>query len=47
MTWNPAEIEAGGLSPVSPVIALDAETAAIDAIVNGPVLAGDELFHWR
>ncbi|ACU76937.1 PTS system, glucose subfamily, IIA subunit [Catenulispora acidiphila DSM 44928] len=47
VTWNPAEVEAGGLSPVSPVIALDAESAAIDAIVNGAVAAGDELFHWR
>jgi len=32
---------------VCPVIALDAESAAIDAIVNGAVTAGDELFHWR
>jgi len=47
VTWNPAEVEAGGLSPVCPVIALDAESAAIDAIVNGAVAAGDELFHWR
>jgi PTS system N-acetylglucosamine-specific IIA component len=47
VTWNPADVEAGGLSPVSPVIALDAEIAAIDAIVNGAVIAGDELFHWR
>ncbi|MEY9864557.1 PTS system glucose-specific IIA component [Catenulispora sp. GAS73] len=47
VTWNPALVEAGGLSPVSPVIALDAESAAIDAIVNGAVAAGDELFHWR
>jgi PTS system N-acetylglucosamine-specific IIA component len=47
VTWNPAAVEAGGLSPVSPVIALDAETAAIDAIVAGAVSAGDELFHWR
>jgi PTS system N-acetylglucosamine-specific IIA component len=47
VTWNPADVEASGLSPVSPVIALDAESAAIDAIVNGAVSAGDELFHWR
>ena len=47
VTWNPADVEAGGLSPVSPVIALDAESAAIDAIVAGAVMAGDELFHWR
>jgi PTS system N-acetylglucosamine-specific IIA component len=47
VTWNPAEVAAGGLSPVSPVIALDAESAAIDVIVAGSVMAGDELFHWR
>ncbi|MBS2538145.1 PTS glucose transporter subunit IIA [Catenulispora sp. NF23] len=47
VTWNPADVQARGLSPVSPVIALDAETAAIEAIVAGAVAAGDELFHWR
>ncbi|MFL6113718.1 MAG: PTS glucose transporter subunit IIA [Catenulispora sp.] len=47
VTWNPADIEAGGLSPVSPVIALDAESAAVGAIADGAVSAGDELFHWR
>jgi PTS system glucose-specific IIA component len=47
VTWNPAEVERGGLSPIVPVIALDAEAGAIDAVVGGPVLAGDELFHWR
>ena len=47
VTWNPADVQARGLSPVCPVIALDAESAAIDAIVNGAVMAGDELFHWR
>ena len=47
VTWNPADVEAGGLSPVSPVIALDAESAAVDAIADGAVAAGDQLFHWR
>ena len=47
VAWNPAEVQALGLSPVCPVIALDAEATAIDAIVTGTVAAGDELFHWR
>lgn len=45
--WNPAEIEAEGLSAMVPVIALDAGTDQIDAIANGSVRAGDQLFHWR
>jgi PTS system N-acetylglucosamine-specific IIA component len=47
ITWNPADIEAGGLSPICPVIALDAEADRIGALVLGPVRAGDQLFHWR
>jgi PTS system glucose-specific IIA component len=47
ITWNPADIEAGGLSPICPVIALDAESEQIDAIAAGQVKAGDQLFHWR
>lgn len=47
VTWNPAEVQALGMSPVSPVIALDAEPAEIQRIAGGAVTAGDELFHWR
>ena len=47
VTWNPADVEAGGLSPISPVIALDAESAAVDAIAEGRIVAGDQLFHWK
>ena len=47
ITWNPADIEAGGLSPICPVIALDAEPDRIGALALGPVRAGDQLFHWR
>src|SRR5882762_3846046 len=44
--WNPAGIEAGGLSPVVPVIALDAQAEQIDAIAKGAVASGDYLFRW-
>ncbi|HZP50660.1 PTS glucose transporter subunit IIA [Actinocrinis sp.] len=44
--WNPAEIEARGLSPVCPVIALDAETAAVGAVAAGPIEPGRTLFQW-
>jgi PTS system N-acetylglucosamine-specific IIA component len=47
VTWNPADVEAGGLSPICPVIALDAESDRIDAIASGELEAGDQLFHWR
>jgi sugar PTS system EIIA component len=45
--WNPADVEAGGLSPAVPVIALDAESGQIDAVAQGAVEAGDQLFHWK
>ncbi|WP_246576952.1 PTS sugar transporter subunit IIA [Actinospica durhamensis] len=48
--WNPAAIEAAGLSPVCPVIALDADPASAAAIAAsvalGPVSADDRLFTW-
>lgn len=44
--WNPAEIEAGGLSPICPVIALDAAVTAVDAVAAGAILPGGTLFHW-
>jgi PTS system N-acetylglucosamine-specific IIA component len=48
--WNPAEVESAGLSPVCPVIALDAGHAAVDAVsvsvALGAVSAGDRLFTW-
>ena len=47
VAWNPAEVQALGLSPVCPVIALDAEATAIDDVAAGTVAAGEELFHWR
>lgn len=46
VAWNPAEVEAGGRSPVCPVVALDAAPAAVTTLAEGAVLAGDELFRW-
>jgi PTS system N-acetylglucosamine-specific IIA component len=46
--WDAATVEAGGRSPVSPVIALDAPPEAIgDTVTGGQVEAGAELFRWR
>lgn len=48
--WSPAAVEAGGLSPICPVIALDADRAAVAALAGsislGAVSAGDRLFTW-
>ncbi|WP_435176016.1 PTS sugar transporter subunit IIA [Actinacidiphila sp. bgisy145] len=46
--WNPAAIEAGGKSPVCPVIALQATGRALGGVVrDGEVAAGDTLFDWK
>ena len=46
--WDTAEVEAGGRSPVSPVIALDAPPEAIgDTVTSGQIEAGAALFTWR
>lgn len=46
--WNPAEIEAKGLSAVVPVVALDAAagTVAVSPAPAGEVTPGDPLFTW-
>jgi PTS system N-acetylglucosamine-specific IIA component len=44
--WDPSLIDARGLSPICPVIALDAPLEAIDSIVLGPVTPGTPLFSW-
>lgn len=46
VAWDPTEIEAGGRSPVCPVVALDALDSAVTALAEGTVRAGDELFQW-
>ncbi|MCW2942057.1 MAG: system, glucose subfamily, subunit [Actinomycetia bacterium] len=45
--WNPAEVAAGGRSPVCPVIALDAGIEALsDVAVPGDIECGGALFTW-
>jgi sugar PTS system EIIA component len=45
--WDPAQIEAGGRSPVCPVVALDAKGDALsDLAESGDVEAGAPLFTW-
>ncbi|MGI5269314.1 PTS sugar transporter subunit IIA [Nonomuraea sp. CA-218870] len=46
VAWDPAEIEAGGRSPVCPVVALDALDGAVTPLAEGAVRAGDALFRW-
>ncbi|PSK97132.1 PTS system N-acetylglucosamine-specific IIA component [Murinocardiopsis flavida] len=44
--WNPDEVAARGLSPIVPVVALDAAADAVSAIAEGAVAVGDPLFQW-
>lgn len=44
--WDPAAVQAGGLSPVCPVVALDATPDALSGLASGPVSPGDPLFSW-
>ena len=46
--WDPAAVEAGGRSPVSPVVALDAPADALsDLRDSGDVQAGAPIFTWQ
>ena len=45
--WDPAAIEAGGRSPICPVVALDATADDIQVVADGDELSvGAELFTW-
>ncbi|MBE3009007.1 PTS glucose transporter subunit IIA [Microbispora sp. NEAU-D428] len=46
VAWDPATVEAGGRSPVCPVVALDAVAGSVGEIAAGGVDAGDPLFEW-
>jgi sugar PTS system EIIA component len=46
VAWDPAAIEAGGRSPVCPVVALDAAAESVTGVVQGEVHVGDALFRW-
>ncbi|MEO3887035.1 PTS glucose transporter subunit IIA [Nonomuraea sp. B5E05] len=47
VAWDPSDVEAGGRSPVCPVVALDALSDAVTGVARGRVQAGDELFIWE
>ena len=44
--WDPAAVQAGGLSAVCPVVALDADPGSLSGFAAGVVAAGDPLFSW-
>ncbi|MDA8371317.1 MAG: PTS glucose transporter subunit IIA [Nocardiopsaceae bacterium] len=44
--WDPARVEAKGLSSIVPVVALDADGAAISPTTAAEVAQGDRLFDW-
>ncbi|GAB3886833.1 hypothetical protein GCM10027612_24590 [Microbispora bryophytorum subsp. camponoti] len=46
VAWDPAAVEAGGRSPVCPVVALDAVADSVGEVAEGRVNAGDPLFEW-
>jgi glucose-specific phosphotransferase system IIA component len=48
ISWDPAAVEAGGRSPVCPVVALDAAGDALsDFAAIGEIKPADPLFTWR
>lgn len=48
ITWHPADVEAGGRSPVCPVVALEGAAGAVAPLapVGAAIGAGDDLFAW-
>ncbi|HLT09368.1 MAG TPA: PTS glucose transporter subunit IIA [Micromonosporaceae bacterium] len=47
VAWDPAAVQAGGRSPICPVVALDAPAEALSGLLEGgEVAAGDALFTW-
>ncbi|MFC6598913.1 PTS sugar transporter subunit IIA [Kitasatospora paranensis] len=46
--WNPADVEAKGKSPISPIVALEAPAEALSGVAeSGDVALGGELFTWN
>jgi PTS system N-acetylglucosamine-specific IIA component len=46
--WDPAAVEAGGRSPICPVVALSASPGTVGAVrPAGPVRPGERLFDWK
>jgi sugar PTS system EIIA component len=48
VSWNPSEIEAGGRSPICPVVALEGVPGSLTGLVSPGdlVRAGDPFFDW-
>ena len=48
VSWNPSEIEAGGRSPICPVVALEGTPGSLTTLVAPGTLvrAGEPLFEW-
>lgn len=45
--WDTAAVEEAGKSPISPVVALDADGGALSAVAeDGEIKAGEALFTW-
>ncbi|MEY9215364.1 PTS glucose transporter subunit IIA [Thermobifida halotolerans] len=44
--WNPAAVVASGISPIVPIVALDADGDVISRPVSGEVKRGELLFRW-
>ncbi|MGW4791450.1 PTS sugar transporter subunit IIA [Nonomuraea sp. NPDC004297] len=47
VAWDPEAVEAGGRSPMCPVVALDALSTELTGVAEGAVHVGDELFRWE
>jgi PTS system glucose-specific IIA component len=46
--WNPAEVEAAGKSPISPVVALEATAGQLSGVrESGDLVTGADLFTWK
>ena len=47
ISWSPAQIEAGGLNPIVPVIALEGQESILTPVSSGQLVeAGDSLMTW-
>jgi len=47
ISWSPAQIEAGGLNPIVPVIALEGDETDLEPVSSGRITAaGDTLMTW-
>jgi len=48
VSWTPADVEAGGRSPMCPVVALEGKAESVTGLVEpgAVVRAGDPLFEW-